>query len=443
MVMKKVIAILCAIIMVFSFSAVTIEANAASGNPFASARTGDILTFGRYEQDNNYYNGSEPIEWVVVETFPSCIKLVSRYALECMRFNAGLWATGWENSDIRRWLNGTFMTTAFTTEERSMIDLARTPNRGNSSYGIDRQGDTYDMIFLLDEKEVRTYFGDQSGYRRVCYPTQHAIANGGYVNDYSRATWWWTRTPGKDLTYAAYVGNGGNLDFEGNPINWENGCVRPGLLVSTTRSMSVTPAPTATPAPTPAPSTSSMLYCPQCGKRISADSRFCMYCGYQISASTPATVSPASPPPVFYPSTPSPSSSKGYGPWSEWSTTPVYGSTNREVESRTVAEGYYMVHYGTQRAEEPHYRVFRDYSICGNYDRYNARYTYGEKHFTRYVSADMLNKARTYSPGTYVNEEYAGFQEGNQIAYYFGDDQYVWFIESAVMTTQYRWRTIY
>lgn len=102
-----------------------------------------------------------------------------------------------------------------------------------------------------------------------------------------------------------------------------------------------------------------------------------------------------------------------------------------------------MVHYGTQQASEPHYRVFRDYSICGDYDQYHARYTYGEKHFNRYVSADMLNKARTYSPGTYVNGEYAGYQEGNQIAYYFGDDKYVWFIESAVMTTQYRWRSIY
>jgi hypothetical protein len=55
----------------------------------------------------------------------------------------------------------------------------------------------------------------------------------------------------------------------------------------------------------------------------------------------------------------------------------------------------------------------------------------------------MLNKARTYSPGTFVNGEYAGYQEGNQIAYYFGDDKYVWFIETAVMTTQYRWRSIY
>lgn len=419
-------------VLVFSLFAAGAEKAAAAGNSFASAKTGDIVTFGRYEQDNNYYNGSEPIEWIVVETFPSCIKLVSRYALECMRFNAGLWQPGWENSDIRKWLNGTFMATAFTAEEQSMIDLARTPNRGNSSYGIDRQGDTYDMIFLLDEKEVRTYFGEQSGYRRVCYPTQHAIANGGYVNDYSRATWWWTRTPGKDLNSAVYIGNGGNLDYEGNPVNWENGCVRPGLLVSTTRSMPASSTPTASP---------SVLYCPQCGNRITAGSIYCMYCGYKLSSSSSAPASQSSPPPVFY--SPTPSSSKGYGPWSEWSTTPVYSSANREVETRTAAEGYYMVHYGTQRASEPHYRVFRDYSIYGNYSKYNARDTYGEKHFTRYVSADMLNRARTYSPGSFVNEEYAGYQEGNQIAYYFGDDQYVWFIESAVMTTQYRWRTIY
>ena len=429
--MKRVISLLCVFVMIFSFSAVVLEAAATSNNPYASAKTGDILTFGRYEQDNNLYNGSEPIEWIVVETFPSCIKLVSRYALECMRFNSGLWATSWENSDVRKWLNGSFMATAFTAEEQSMIDLARTPNRGNSAYGIERQSDTYDMIFLLDEKEVRTYFGSQSGYRRVCYPTQHAIANGGYVNDYSHATWWWTRTPGEDLNSAVYVGNGGNLDYEGNPINWENGCIRPGLLVSTTRSMPAASTPTASP---------NVLYCPQCGNKISVGSIYCMYCGCRISSSS-APASQSSPPPVFYPS--EPSSSKGYGPWSDWSTTPVYSSSIREVQTRTVADGYYMVHYGTQKASEPHYRVFRDYSVKGRFAQYGARDTYGEKHFTRYVSADKLNKAKTYSPGTFVNEEYAGYQEGNQIAYYFGDDQYVWFIESAVMITEYRWRSIY
>ena len=102
-----------------------------------------------------------------------------------------------------------------------------------------------------------------------------------------------------------------------------------------------------------------------------------------------------------------------------------------------------MVHYGTQKAEEPHYRVFRNFSIKGCYDQYGARDSYGEKHFTRYVSADMLDKARTYSPGTFVNEDYTGYQEGNQTAYYFGDDQYVWFIENAVTTTEYRWRYVY
>ena len=53
----------------------------------------------------------------------------------------------------------------------------------------------------------------------------------------------------------------------------------------------------------------------------------------------------------------------------------------------------------------------------------------------------MLNKARMYPPGTFVNENYEGYQEGNQIAYYFGDDQYVWFIETAVTRTEYRWRS--
>ena len=272
--MRKVLAVLIALVLAFSCMPVG-YADVSYGNPFASARKGDILTFGSYEQDNNLYNGTEPIEWVVVETFSDCIKLVSRYALECMRFDSDTWPENWKSSDVRKWLNESFYYEAFTADEQQMIDLARVPNRGNEEYEVKAQGDTYDMIFLLDEKEVRTYFGSDTGSGRLCQPTKHAIANGAYVRDYSGTTWWWTRTPGKDLTYTAYVGSGGNLDYEGNPNNWENGCVRPALLVSTTRSMSSSSSSSQAPS-------SDMLYCPYCGKRISADSNFCMYCGRQL-----------------------------------------------------------------------------------------------------------------------------------------------------------------
>jgi len=138
--------------------------------------------------------------------------------------------------------------------------------------------------------------------------------------------------------------------------------------------------------------------------------------------------------------------------WSGWSTTPVFGSATREVETRQnrAIVGYNMVHYGTQQLDSPHYRMFRDYSIKGNFDRYGARYSYGEKHLTKYVSASQMNTAASYPANGYFvsliynGDSYEGFQMGTTTAYNFGDDNKVWFIESEKysVVTEYRYRNL-
>ena len=165
------------------------------------------------------------------------------------------------------------------------------------------------------------------------------------------------------------------------------------------------------------------LFCSACGKQIPVESNYCMYCGYPVARA--AT---------------SPNGSYGWGSWSSWSTTRAYASDTRQVEMRYVVVGYNMVHYGTQMANEPHYRMFRNYSIKDHLGDYNARATYGEKHFTRYVTPDMFLYAVQYEPGTFINGDYAGYQKGTTTAYSFGDDKYVWFVESTEERTEYRYR---
>lgn len=146
-------------------------------------------------------------------------------------------------------------------------------------------------------------------------------------------------------------------------------------------------------------SAGSSMFCPECGKIIEADSNFCKYCGRPVNAQSSY-------------------SQPSY-------TQPSYSYSQRII-------GYNMVHYGTQTATSPHYRMFRNYSINKHYDYYGARESYGEKHYTRYVEAYMLSQARTYEPGVLIQGDYAGYQKGTDTAYYFGDDKYVWFIESPV-----------
>ena len=156
--------------------------------------------------------------------------------------------------------------------------------------------------------------------------------------------------------------------------------------------------------------------------------------------------------PLSKPPTPAPSPSSTpskYTEWSDWTTNVVESSLTRQVEQRQSRYvTYNMVHYGTQQDTEPYYRMFRDYSINENFHEYHARDTYGEKHLIRTASASQMEQATSYPPnGDYITiafggETYEGLQLGNSTAYNFGDDKYLWYIESKAATTvtEYRYR---
>ena len=78
-------------------------------------KVGSIVTYGHYEQDNNANNGKKAIEWVVLkyDNTTGQALLLSRYGLDAHRFDASKYQ-GWDKSEIRTWLNSTFLNAAFT-----------------------------------------------------------------------------------------------------------------------------------------------------------------------------------------------------------------------------------------------------------------------------------------------------------------------------------------
>lgn len=160
------------------------------------------------------------------------------------------------------------------------------------------------------------------------------------------------------------------------------------------------------------------ILCAQCGRRISSDSSYCMFCGQAVQPSS------------------------RWGWWSEWSTKPVKSSATREVEQRQTLIGYNMFHYRTQFRDEPYWRVFRNFSVNGDYDALYSRHSYGEKYVERYVTASELADAVTVRPDSWNVYPGKGFQDGVTTAFDFGDDDFLWFIDSAVYETMYRYRDL-
>lgn len=138
-----------------------------------------------------------------------------------------------------------------------------------------------------------------------------------------------------------------------------------------------------------------------------------------------------------------------WGEWSEWSTKPVNQAEDCQVETRQVQEiiGYYVYHYRTQTEDAPYYRVFRNFSINGVYDEY-ARSSYGEKYASKYVTVSQMQAANTYSPSDsrydsirFNGKYWKAYQRGNETAYGFGDDEFLWYIDSedTAVHTEYRY----
>ena len=181
----------------------------------ANAQIGDYVVFGTYEQDNDLSNGSEDIDWYVINRQGNRIFVVSRYALDSLPYNTSTVGVTWETCSLRQWLNNDFINTAFNAREQVMILTAAVPAEKNPSYRTPSGNSTYDRVFLLSISEATAVVN--AGMPRNCGVTDYAMAQGIWTNSMvlendKETGWWWLRCPGRDNIYAARMQPQGYTD---------------------------------------------------------------------------------------------------------------------------------------------------------------------------------------------------------------------------------------
>lgn len=205
-------------------------------NKIKNIKVGDTYTFGAYEQDNSTSNGKEAIEWTVLNKDGMSLLLISKQALDCQQYNTSYTDVTWESCSLRKWMNGTFLNKAFNAEEQAQIQNTTVSADKNPEYNTNPGNATTDKVFLLSINEVEKYFNSDEA--RKCAPTAYAKAQGAYTSDsYKTASgaatcWWWLRSPGGNLTYAAYVYDDGSVSCNGIDVNADNYAVRPALWIN-------------------------------------------------------------------------------------------------------------------------------------------------------------------------------------------------------------------
>ena len=210
-----------------------------TATPKPGPSVGDYVTFGTYEQDNNYADGKEPIEWIVLDNDGGKMLLLSKYALDAVPYNYYQGAVTWESCSLREWLNNSFLNDAFTAEEQQRIRLTTVSADKHPKLDADPGKSTQDKVFLLSVTEVNRYFKND-GFKRT-QGTEYAKARGCFVatNQYNQGNCvWWLRTPGQTQEKTCVVYDGGGVSgclnddrYVGNNVSLASGAARPAIWV--------------------------------------------------------------------------------------------------------------------------------------------------------------------------------------------------------------------
>ena len=189
-----------------------------------------------------YYFKVEPIRWRILseengEALILCDSIIEKTKFQSSRYSTGglyytkangapegTYANNYEYSEVRAWLNSTFLENTFSEAEQAKIlttlvdnSVASTGYTSNS-YACN---DTNDKIFLLSAAEVTS---SDYGFSTDYYDTARYMV----LSDYARALglamstssstygngYWWLRSPGSDISdYARNVFVGGFIDY--------------------------------------------------------------------------------------------------------------------------------------------------------------------------------------------------------------------------------------
>lgn len=186
-----------------------------------------------YQDDNGYSANTvywfsyDPIEWDILTESSGKALIIANLILDSQDYypssstssfshNGGTgYATNYELSNIRKFLNENFYNTAFNNLQKGIIDTTEVDNSASStgkSTNIFACNNTNDKVFLLSYVEATTYYASESA--RQANGTDYAKCQGLYVRtsgSYVGTSFWWLRSPRSDnahYTCSASVDDG-------------------------------------------------------------------------------------------------------------------------------------------------------------------------------------------------------------------------------------------
>ncbi len=151
---------------------------------------------------NTYYFKLETIKWRILSEKDGVALILCDSIIYNKVYDAD--SNNYKNSDIRAWLNDDFINTAFSADERAIINTVTVDNSTKSMQepSIYACANTQDKVFLLSDKEAASaeYGFDATGVKRMLKTSDYSRATGVYTYIGSDQTYygvgiWYLRTP--------------------------------------------------------------------------------------------------------------------------------------------------------------------------------------------------------------------------------------------------------
>ncbi len=166
---------------------------------------GMTVRFGAYEQDGDLTNGSEDIEWRILDIVDGKALLLSVNALELVPYNpTALNNLYWEDSKVCDWLATELYDKAFASYEKYSITTMPTAATSFSETDETLSDYTEAYVSVLSVWQIEKYMPEPG--MRICSGSRYAASKAGTVQN---GALWYTRMPGEFSRYGRFVmGNG-------------------------------------------------------------------------------------------------------------------------------------------------------------------------------------------------------------------------------------------
>lgn len=210
----------------------------------SAAVLGDLVEFGTYEQDNKSETAGEAIVWRVIDKEGSKLMLIAEKVLDAHAYDTELKGDKWATSDLRTFLNGQFLNTAFDASEQAKILDTAISTEDNAKYVVDSGADSTDKVFVLSKTEAEHFLTRRNlGWElaKATLYSQNREEVGGIYDygvtvdpDYGTAGWW-LRDAGENDISAMYMYYYGEVCEKGTLVRNTFLGVRPCIWVDTSK----------------------------------------------------------------------------------------------------------------------------------------------------------------------------------------------------------------